>query len=483
MKRRAAVSLAGLAVLLALAWLLPPRTPLTWLPPLGIQLSTSPDPAGSMDPILRSGLETLVQTLLESQRGATVVRTTSGHELQPHQGTRFLRLDLRPRREGRMLALDFRWREGSGPWHEVPSHPMAPREALDTFRSALPFWVRPAASGLLLPGDPDDAWSLVEFSGRSGGDPARPDLRLRAQALADRHPDCATAWWTLGRVAFSELLIQANRKPEDRDTAFRALERCLELCPTHGSALVYLAQAHSDLGEPSRALERLAPALRAQPRVNGLLQQVAYSARCAGLLDVARRAVDRRQEAVRVPLGIENTLLYLGAWDDFEAQLLAEVEAQGWNAPAQRFYWGYVTLLRGDRVLATRRYQPAPGQGWSPYRFGRLARLFSDICEDRTDSAQTLLRQLLEDHQALRAPDGEYTLKLAEAAALLGERELALDLAGLAATHGFSCVAWYEQDPLLVSLRSAPRFRDMLQNLRLRQADLQRRFPPEAFGL
>ena len=78
-----------------------------------------------------------------------------------------------------------------------------------------------------------------------------------------------------------------------------------------------------------------------------------------------------------MPLGIENTLLYLGAWDDFEAQLLAEVEAQGWNAPAQRFYWGYVTLLRGDRVLAARRYQPAPGQGWSPYRFGRLARLFS----------------------------------------------------------------------------------------------------------
>lgn len=483
MKRRIPALLAVAALLLALAWLLPPRVPLRWLPPLSIQLSTTPDPDGTLDHIHRAGIEALVQTLLESQRGATVVRTEPGHDLRPTTELPFIHLDLRPRREGGQLVLAFRWREGSGPWQEAPGRAAEPRAALEAFRRALPFWVRPSPREVFLPSDPEDAWALIEFNARSGGDPVRPDLRVRAEALARRHPTCATAWWTLGRVAFTELLIRANRVPEDRDAVFQALERCLEVCPTHAAAVGYLAQAHTDLGEPTRALEHLAPALRAQPRVNALLQQVAYSARCAGLLDVARRAVARRQEAVWTPLGIENTLLYLGSWDAFEAQLLAEVEATGWTAPAQRFYWGYATLLRGDRALAASRFHPAPGQGWSPYRFGRLARLYSDLCEGRENEARLLLQQLLVDHQALRAPDGEYTLKLAEAAALLGERELALDLASLSATHGFGCVAWYEQNPLLVSLRRAPRYNDLLQNLRLRQTDLQRRFPPEAFGL
>lgn len=483
MKRRGLFLLAAAALLLGVAWALPPRVPLRWLPDLTLQLSDGSEPEAGLDGVHRYGLLDLAQTLLEGQRGASVVRARAGHDLRPGGSARFIHLDLRPRRKGSLLALSFRWREGNGPWQAVDAKPAPPQAALEAFRRALPFWVRPAARGALLPEDPTDAWSLIELSGRSVGDPARPDFRQRARALAQRHPDCATAWWQLGRSAIVEMIMQSNRVAQDRDDAFAALDRCLERYPTHAAAVAYLAQAHSDLGEPSRALALLAPALRAQPRVHLLLQQVAYSARCAGLLDLARRAIARRQETVQTPLGIENALLYLGAWDTFEAQLLAEAEAQGWRAPAQRFYWGYVTLLRGDRALAARRLQPPPGQGWSPFRFGRLSRLYLDLCEGRQDSARLLLDDLLRDHQALRAPDGEYTLKLAEAAALLGERELALDLAGLSATHGFGCVAWYEQSPLLAPLRSAPRYQDMLQNLRLRQADLQHRFPPEAFGL
>jgi len=483
MKRPLVLSLAFAAAALLLGWFLLPQAPLRWLPAVDVQLSIAPDPEGSLDQTHRSGLQALVQDLLEGQRGAAVTRTETTHDLRHRTEVPIYHLELNPRRRGNDLVMDFRWRKGSGPWQEVRREPAPPREALERFRRGLPFWVRPNSRDLLLPGDPADAWTLIELNGRTVGDPARPDFQQLAGALAQRHPDCATAWWTLGRAALVDLIIRANRMPESRETAFRALERCLDLSPTHAAAQAYLAQGYTDLGEPSRGLAVLARALRRQPRVTILLQQVAYSARCAGLLDLARRAIDRRRETVPIPLGIENALLYSGAWNDFEAQLLAEVEAQGWRAPSQRFYWGYVTLLRGDRALAARRFPPPPGQGWSPYRFGRLGRLFLDLCEDRHDSARLLLGDLLKDHQALRAPDGEYTLKLAEAAALLGERELALDLAGLAATHGFGCVAWYERSPLLAPLRSAPRYQDLLRNLRQRQADLQRRFPPEAFGL
>ena len=83
----------------------------------------------------------------------------------------------------------------------------------------------------------------------------------------------------------------------------------------------------------------------------------------------------------------------------------------------------------------------------------------------------------------LRISDGEFTLRMAEAAAFLGDPTLAMELAERAYTQGFDCTRWYERSPLLAPIRGTGRYGSLLQHLRERQAMLESRFPASKFGL
>jgi hypothetical protein len=82
----------------------------------------------------------------------------------------------------------------------------------------------------------------------------------------------------------------------------------------------------------------------------------------------------------------------------------------------------------------------------------------------------------------LRVSDGEFTLRMAEAAAFLGDSVLALELAERAYIQGFGCTRWYQQSPLLAPIRGTARFASLVQHLQERQAMLEQRFPLRRFG-
>ena len=102
--------------------------------------------------------------------------------------------------------------------------------------------------------------------------------------------------------------------------------------------------------------------------------------------------------------------------------------------------------------------------------------------EGRMEESLEALERLVQQHLALRTPDGEFILKLAELMALHGKEGRALDLAVRASSHGFLCVQWYEQSPFLATIRAYPRFQAMLDGVRERQALLTERFSLSAFG-
>ena len=76
---------------------------------------------------------------------------------------------------------------------------------------------------------------------------------------------------------------------------------------------------------------------------------------------------------------------------------------------------------------------------------------------------------------------GEWTFKEAEAYALLGDPDRAMECATRAFVQGFSCATWYETSPFLASVRKHPRWPSLHRNVRERQAELEAEFPPTTF--
>ncbi len=425
------------------------------------------------------GLQWCLQVHLSTLAPACVIPVRNPEARLP-QGRSAFQLQLRPSRHGDRLALGFRWRRSGTPWVTQEGSPELPRISLAALLQALPEPVAPDREARLLPRDPDSAWTLFETAPSSSGGLTNT-ARSRLERLLADEPRCAAAWCVLGAAGFQDLLNTSTWIPADRERTEAHFRRALAIVPGLPQAAGDLSQFLSDLGDHTGALEELASAIRIRPHAELLLRRLAYSARNAGLLPLAQRAVLELEARTGHLSGIENTLLYLGELDRFEAGIRAQGEEVGWH-PSHRFYLGYAALIRGNALESSRRLYGTEGT-WGGTRFGRLGFVLWAYLEGRIPESRDTLEGLVREHLALRAPDGEFIIKLAELMQLLGDSSRALDLVFQAASSGFTCVQWYEQSPFLAPIRPLPRFQALLFTLRERQAQNARRFPPGHFSL
>jgi len=474
LSRRALLGSLGVAGLVG-AGLLWMQRPSRWREGFSIHLMPSDAPTNFLP-----GLLWVTQSHLETLAPACVIR--SPHPDWPFPTSqRAFQLQLRPSRQGDLLCLGFRWRRGGKAWQEVTGTPAPPTEAMENFLKALPETFGTDSQARLLPRSPGLAWELLELPPIWTRLSHSPEFRSRLERLVAQAPECALGWCLLGCAAYQEVVTKPDWIPEERALAEDSLTRALSLAPGLPFAAGDLAQMMSDFGKNGSALEILAQAIRIHAHSGLLLLRIAYSARNAGLLSVAKYAVLKHDTQTGHEGGIENTFLYLGDFKRFENWILTGVKrTQTWTPPL-RFYMSYSALLQGDRVEALRRLRET-GTGWSQARFGQIGFVLMTFLEGRMEESLEALERLVQQHLALRTPDGEFILKLAELMALHGKEGRALDLAVRASSHGFLCVQWYEQSPFLATIRAYPRFQAMLDGVRERQALLAERFSLSAFG-
>jgi len=451
--------------------------PIRWRRGFTVHLLPPDAPTG--EPRFLRGLQWVIQAHLATLAPACVASVPHPDIPLPAKRSAF-QLQLRPSRQGDLLCLGFRWRRAGGAWTEVSGKPDAPAQAVSAFLAALPEHVEQDREARLLPRSPELAWELFDLAPIRVPLSETFGLRARLDRLVAQAPECATAWCILGRATYHELLLRRDWTPEERALAEVCMNRALGLVPGMPVAAGELAQMLSDFGENGAALAVLSRAIRIHPHSEMLLNRLAYSARNAGLLDVAHRALLERETWMGHLGGIENTLLYLGEIGRFEEGILMQVQNEGWNS-ARRFYMGYAALVRGDRDEALRRLREAKGE-WSDTRFGDTGFTLWTFLEGRTQESLEALEKLVQQNLTIRTPDGEFILKLAELMALHGKENRAIDLAVRAASHGFGCVQWYERSPLLAPIRVFLRFQALLHTLRERQASQADHFPPSAFG-
>lgn len=469
-----------------LAWLMAKqgvRAPLRVL-----LIAPAPSPDSGMEVAEGRALNALIQDLLEHQGGFAV---TSVMELPPDMEPfrtqpRTLLLQPEPRRKGDSLELAYRhvWgrqipKGAPVPWIEHRVDALPPVKAVAAFLASFPQAMQGSPSNLV-PKVDKVFWALVQAGAwRLQNGHLDEALALTEQATL-QEPDCASAWLLLGNLRYRRLLNNAAASRRDHSETEAALQRGLALAPHHPRGALLLSLLKADIGDQAEALELLLKARRKQPFNPSLLTGIAYAARNAGLLPLARRAMDIRDNlafAQLQPQAVDITCLYTGEISRFEANLQEQPGHLRSASGVLPFYRGYLALIQGHPKQAQKEFR-AVAQLENGYpNILRLSEIFDLILDGRRKEAWKKLQAYDLERTGMREPDGEFTIRLAEAYALMGDRSSAMDMTMRAFARGFGCTAWYERSPMLESLRGLPKWKGLMQHLKERQSLMEDRFP------
>lgn len=441
----------------------------------------------ALDRAQQQALGTLVKDVLEVNGNLAVTQSPA----LPGPADRI------PGREGWVLVfssyrtgLDLEIRAWAGALEDLPaapelqrSPPAAPNVAVAGLLARLStVALKEDRPGILVPRSPEAFWPLLQAMSmveRSEGGEAALALAAISEVGA---PGCATPAILRGQIHGFRAVEGLSPSHEYLDRARQAYEEALRLAPNHPRASYLLARLLADTGRMKEALVLTRQLSRAHPHTHPNYQALAYVGRNAGQIGLLEAGVLGSREILldaKYPSRLQIGLLYLGRWDEFEASL--------WRRPGEPydavilFHLGYLELLRGRREQALGHFRRLRAEAQAYPRYQKLGEVFRLTLEGDTRQALKRLGELDQEMDGLRGADGEFTFNLAEAYALLGDREGAFDLAGRALAQGFACTRWYEESPLMAPMKGSPRWEALLQTLRERQARLERQFPVSDF--
>jgi len=440
---------------------------------------------------LGPGMELLLKDHLEILAGATVLHADglppSGELKRLAPGTWVLR--FQGRRTGDQLALTTEWNTvgrllANEPWKLNTASAQEPQEALQRFTQNWPLPLHFLKGKDLLPRNASRFWSLLEILSVQDDQIATQYLDA-ARALAEAEPQCATAWTEFGDHLYRSLWVHPEAAGVGLNSlTHQAFQRAETLVPGHPRATFLGSMMLTDTGNQRIALQTLQDALKLRPGIPDLYLGLAYAGRTAGLLEGARRALEQREALFSPglqpsPWLVETTYLYLGDLKAFR-QSLMDMKTSRPDA-SLLFYQGYLDLLEKHPSKALKAFQEGSREPVTPIPFRELCRAYQAYLEGDPAKGLALLHQVDEVRGRLHIPDGEWTFKEAEAYALLGDADGAMDAATRAFVQGFSCAAWFEGSPFLARARTHPKWATLRRNVRERQAVLALSFPPATF--
>jgi hypothetical protein len=457
--------------------------------PLRVLLVTPPPARNAgLDASQARAVAALVQDYLEHYGGLAITSvSTVPTDLEPLRGQpNSLIVILEPVRRDVDLALSFRFVRGRRllkdlppPWVRQEAPFQKPAEAFATFLQRFPEPI-PLRDRGLLPRSPKRFWDLVRAGAWRLTNEHLEEAANLAEEVTRMEPDSVSAWILLGNLRYRSLLNNSAAIRREQLDVEALLQRGLALAPGHPRGTFLLSLLMADGGNQADCLALLLQARRSQPHNPTLLTGIAYAARGAGLLKLASRAMDLRDKLAFTqlqPQAVDITCLYTGDIARFEASLQERPGHLRSTTGVLPFYRGYLALAQGDRPRARREFQAMALLDRSYPNLLRVSQIYLLILEGKTEEALRGLRVYDQERTGLREPDGEFTLRMAEAYAMLGDRASAMDMAGRAFARGFGCTEWYERSPMLEPLRGLPKWKALLQHLRERQSLMEERFP------
>lgn len=445
----------------------------------------TPEHRGAFDTFLQDHLEYLGNLAV-----ATVPDLPEEADLRGLSGRTLILAPTLTRLDDRIsLSLRYTWladlrRDPRGCWRQSPTLEGSPAPTIQKTLKTLPIYLSLNRAPFLLPQQDRLFWTLLQGQALHRDETRMDEVDALGTLVAQAEPNCASAWILKGDLMYRRLLNDPRSHAGAQAEAEGHFAKALTLLPHHPRGTFLLAEMRIDSGDQRSALTNLQAAIRVFPRATAIHSGITYAARTAGLLDLAQRALTRRDHLCPHSFSAftsENTFLYLGQRSRFQASLVDSSEKPR-NA-ITRFYRGYLALASGDTSGAQSHFRSATQSPESLGQFRELSRVYLDLSAGKHAEALHALRKLEVARSGLRVPDGEFSFKMAEAYSLLGHRQESLDLLSRAFAQGFGCAKWYAESPFLAEVRRLPRWQALILHVQERQQLMEKRFPPSDFGL
>lgn len=242
--------------------------------------------------------------------------------------------------------------------------------------------------------------------------------------------------------------------------AERAFQKSIELDSNNSAPQIHLADMMIETNRKEKAVEILLKTLKREPE-NGLAWwELSYAYRYAGRLEKSIEAGEKAHQAdpgFFLRTAVPNYYLYTGQYEKFKNALPPRTDSA-----YIKFYQGFIEYHLNNKESAKQFFDEA--YRLDPHSMQtQTGKALSYSISGNNAEALSLLNKTEEEIVDKDVSDGEGIYKVAQAFAVLDEKEKALTLFYKSVETGFYCYPYFLNDPLLNNLRTEPKFVEILE--------------------
>jgi DNA-binding winged helix-turn-helix (wHTH) protein/TolB-like protein/Flp pilus assembly protein TadD len=298
-----------------------------------------------------------------------------------------------------------------------------------------------------------------------------PQAIVMLEKSRDVDPNYALTWAYLGASYTSDAAFELGGREQYRK-AQAAYERALRIQPAQIEARMFLANLLVDNGKVEQAVPLLLDALHTNPNRADIHWELGYAYRFGGMLpqSVAECELARQLDpTVKANGAALNTYLYLGEYEKFLRSLPNDNDTA-----FLVFYRGFGEFYLKQWELAARDFDRA--NALDPTLYTQIGKALGASIAHRESEGIAILKELEKTIAERGVGDAEATYKMAQAYAVLGDRQSSLRVFADSIEHGFFAYPYFVRDPLLDNIRHESEFERLLKLAQQRHEAFKRAF-------
>jgi DNA-binding winged helix-turn-helix (wHTH) protein/TolB-like protein len=284
-------------------------------------------------------------------------------------------------------------------------------------------------------------------------------------------PAYAAAWAHLGRAYTAQASFAfGGRDYYQKSQA--AYEKAIALNPQEIEARIFLANLFTDTNRVEEAVPQLRTVLKTNPGHAEAHWELGYAYRFGGMLaeSITEGELARQLDPqVKLNSSAFNSYLYAGEYERF-LQSLPPFNDQAFIV----FYRGFGNYYLNRRAQAAEDFDRA--YELDPSLYTQIGKALSAGLANDAAKGLALLRDTGRKLEERGVIEAEGTYKVAQAFAVLGDKEAALRLLRRSIEGGFFCYPYFISDPLLEKLRNEADYAKLIEIAQQRHEAFKRRF-------